>query len=519
MRWGAAQMAGMDQDHLQQVRYAMAVVLVMLFTLLSGCVAQQADLKQAERALQQKLKQQDDQLSQTRARQSQEISNLREQDLPQLRGELEKARHQAEELQSRQEDLKHRSAQLELQTKKLEQLAAKLETDTNTRYVWLQKSLETQDAKVNTRLDELSKAVSKATEDLKRDVLMVVRQSNEVLDRKVAERLEGQRRDLEASQQSLDQKVSQNLTQFNQSLTGFKTAFTSLNDRVTQDEQEARAISGKVDADNKAAVSHMNESNRTMSGHLDGVNKSVASVVKTLESVSQKFTARFDEQDRRIDSLGRSLEQVGQKSGGRAQNLKQAQRSVLSPSSVEGSAPERHGQESEAFSSSHQAQSPQTASEEGESAAASMAAIPAPVEAPVVAAAAPADIAADRGQYERVLALFRDGDLEGARRGFSTFIANYPNSDLAPNARYWLGEAYYGAKDFKRAIDAYDKVELDYPRSEKVPAAILKKGYAYLALKDKKRASSAFKQVVTLYPRSPEAGKASDKLVQLKEGR
>ena len=516
MHWGAARMARMDQDHLQQVRCAVAVVLVMLFTLLSGCVAQQADLKQTERALQQKLKQQDDQLSQTRARQSQEISNLREQDLPQLRGELEKARHQAEELQSRQEDLKHRSAQLEQQTKKLEQLAAKLETDTNTRYVWLQKSLETQDAKVNARLDELSRAVSKATEDLKRDVLMAVKQSNEVLDRKVAERLDGQRRDLEAGQQNLDQKVSQNLTQFNQSLTGFKTAFTSLNDRVTQGEQESRAISGKVDTENKAAVSHINESNRTMSGHLDGVNKSVASVVKTLESVSQKFTARFDEQDRRIDSLGRSLEQVGQKNGGRTQNLKQAQRSTLSPS-MEAPALERHVQESESASSSHQA--PQASSEEGESSGAPVAAISVPVEAPVVAAAPPSDVAADRGQYERVLALFRDGDLEGARRGFSTFIANYPNSDLAPNARYWLGEAYYGAKDFKRAIDAYDKVKLDYPRSEKVPAAILKKGYAYLALKDKKRASSAFKQVVTLYPRSPEAGKASDKLVQLKEGR
>ena len=516
MGWGAARMARMDQDLLQQVRCMVAVVLVMLFTLLSGCVAQQADLKQTERALQQKIKQQDDQLSQTRARQSQEISNLREQDLPQLRGELEKARHQAEELQSRQEDLKHRSAQLELQTKKLEQLAAKLETDTNTRYVWLQKSLETQDAKVNARLDELSRAVSKATEDLKRDVLMAVKQSNEVLDRKVAERLDGQRRDLEASQQNLDQKVSQNLTQFNQSLAGFKTAFTSLNDRVTQDEQEARAVSNKVDADNKAAVSHINESNRTMSGHLDGVNKSVASVVKTLESISQKFTARFDEQDRRIDSLGRSLEQVNQKSGSRPQNPKQVQRPTI-PSSTEAPAIDRHAQDSESPSSSRQAQ--QASSEEGESAVAPVTTIPAPVEAPVVAAASSVDVAADRGQYERVLALFRDGDLEGARRGFSTFIANYPNSDLAPNARYWLGEAYYGAKDFKRAIDAYDKVESDYPRSEKVPAAILKKGYAYLALKDKKRASSAFKQVVTLYPRSPEAGKASDKLVQLKEGR
>ncbi len=496
----------------------MAVVLVMFIALLSGCVAQQADLKQTERALQQRIKQQDEQNSQSRARQGAELSELREKELPRLQGELERALHQAQELQAKQDDLKARSAQLEQQTKRLEQLAAKLETETNTRYVWLQKSLETQDAKVSARLDELSRSVSKATEDLKRDVLAAVKQSNEVLDRKVAERLDGQRKELESSQQSLDQKLSQNLTQFNQSLTGFKTALTGLNERVTQGEQESRAISTKVDADNKAAVSHVNEANRTMTGHLDGVNKSVASVVKTLEAVSQKFSARFDEQDRRIESLSRSVEHTGQKNGIRSQNAKQAHRSTSAPS-PEAPVIERHEQDSESASVAPQAQVSQASPEETETPGVSVASIPAPVEAPAVAAPHPAEPAADRAQYERVLALFRDGDLEGARRGFTAFIAGYPNSDLAPNARYWLGEAYYGAKDFKRAIDAYDKVELDYPRSEKVPAAILKKGYAYLALKDKKRASTAFKQVVTLYPRSPEAGKASDKLVQLKEGR
>jgi tol-pal system protein YbgF len=125
----------------------------------------------------------------------------------------------------------------------------------------------------------------------------------------------------------------------------------------------------------------------------------------------------------------------------------------------------------------------------------------------------------DKLEYERLLALFRDGDLDGARQGFAGFLRDYPNSDLSPNARYWLGESHYGKKDYKQAIDSYDRVELDFPQSEKVPSAILKKGYAYLAMKDKKRASSAFKQVVTLYPRSPEAGKASDKLAQLKESR
>lgn len=162
--------------------------------------------------------------------------------------------------------------------------------------------------------------------------------------------------------------------------------------------------------------------------------------------------------------------------------------------------------------------SPASSNEDSSAAATPPAALAAPAEAPAVEPAR-ASVAADREQYERVLALFRNGDLEGARNGFAAFLAGYPNSDLAPNARYWLGESYYGSKEYKKAIDAYDKVELDYPRSEKVPAALLKKGYAYLALKDKKRASSAFKQVVTLYPRTPEAGKASDKLVQLKEGR
>jgi len=123
----------------------------------------------------------------------------------------------------------------------------------------------------------------------------------------------------------------------------------------------------------------------------------------------------------------------------------------------------------------------------------------------------------DKLEYERLLGLFRDGDLDGARQGFAAFLRDRPNSDLSPNARYWLGESHYGKKDYRQAIDSYDRVELDFPQSEKVPAAILKKGYAYLAMKDKKRASSAFKQVVTLYPESPEAGKASDKLAQLKE--
>lgn len=122
------------------VRGTWTTVCIVCGLLASGCVAQQADLKQTEKSLQQRIKQSSEESAQTRARQSQEISSLREQELPQLRGELERALHQAQELQGKQEDIKQRASQLEQrsiqieqQTKKLEQLAGKIETESSDR--------------------------------------------------------------------------------------------------------------------------------------------------------------------------------------------------------------------------------------------------------------------------------------------------------------------------------------------------------------------------------------------------
>lgn len=481
------------------------VALVMVSGL-SGCMAQQADLKQTEKTLQQRIKQSNEELAQTRARQSQEISALREHELPQLRGELERAMHQAQELQAKQEDLRHRSAVLEqqtkaieLQTKKLEQLAAKLEAESATRYAWVQKSLDNQDARVSARLDDIAKAMDGSMAALKKDLVEAVQRTNEGLAKRVDLKLDEQQKVIVDNQHRLEQ-VSQKFVQFNQAMTGFKEALNGLHERVAQEEQASKTLAAKLDADTKAATAHATD-----------VNKSVTSVAKALEVVGQKVTARLDEQDQRIETLVKHMEQVQQRVvllAAQAASLAQTAKSESRASTV-----------AEAPRVAEADGSPGAiGQEEHEGAPASTTTLTAPPETPVVEPARPAE-APDRARYERILALFREGDLEGARQGFSAFLAEYPNSDLAPNARYWLGETYYGKKDYRKAIDAYDKVELDYPGSEKVPAAILKKGYAYLALKDKKRASSAFKQVVTLYPKSPEAGKASDKLAQLKEGR
>ena len=96
-----------------------AILIVLAILPLSGCVAQQTDLKQSEKTPQQRMRQSDDHLAQTRARPSLEISSLRDEELSRLKGKLEQVMHQTQELQAKQENLKYRSAQLERQVKKI----------------------------------------------------------------------------------------------------------------------------------------------------------------------------------------------------------------------------------------------------------------------------------------------------------------------------------------------------------------------------------------------------------------
>ena len=144
------------------------VMLVISLTILplAGCIEQQSDFKQMESNLQQCIKQSSEEGAQTRARQNHEILMLREQELPQLRGELERALHLAHELQGKQEDLKLRAAQLEQQTKRLEQLAVKMEAEGRTRHTEIQKSLNDQDMRndvvigtILLRMEDLEKRV------------------------------------------------------------------------------------------------------------------------------------------------------------------------------------------------------------------------------------------------------------------------------------------------------------------------------------------------------------------------
>ncbi|MBN1880679.1 MAG: tol-pal system protein YbgF [Deltaproteobacteria bacterium] len=113
--------------------------------------------------------------------------------------------------------------------------------------------------------------------------------------------------------------------------------------------------------------------------------------------------------------------------------------------------------------------------------------------------------------YER----YQDGDYTDAINDFSTFIATYPESSLADNAQFWIGECYYSQGEYEMAILEYDKVINSYPGADKVPSAYLKIGYAFAELGDEGSARAFLMELIDKYPDEPQSDLAKKKLESL----
>ncbi len=118
--------------------------------------------------------------------------------------------------------------------------------------------------------------------------------------------------------------------------------------------------------------------------------------------------------------------------------------------------------------------------------------------------------------YKDAYETYQKGDYEGARRKFEAFLKQYPNTELSDNAQFWIGETYYGKKDYEKAILEYEKAIAKYPEGDKVPAALLKQALAFLELGDKTNGRNLLKRVIERYPQSEQADMAKKRLEAVK---
>ena len=112
--------------------------------------------------------------------------------------------------------------------------------------------------------------------------------------------------------------------------------------------------------------------------------------------------------------------------------------------------------------------------------------------------AAPSSV--EQAVYTQAFDALKAGSLSVAITGFKDFLATYPGSSLAPNAQYWLGEAYYVNKEYDNAAGAFRTVLKKWPDSNKAPDALLKLGYTQYYQKQYPAARATLTEVTTKYP-------------------
>lgn len=118
-------------------------------------------------------------------------------------------------------------------------------------------------------------------------------------------------------------------------------------------------------------------------------------------------------------------------------------------------------------------------------------------------------------QYKTALNEYYKGNFEKSILLFEEFLTSYPDSELVPNAHYWIGENYYSAKNYPKALREFQIVVSNFPGHQKAWDAQLKIGLTYYQMNDLK---SAYQELMVIknqnpaYPQMPIVDKYLSKL-------
>lgn len=446
-------------------------------SIVTGCVAQQADVVRIKRELDAKISQLDK--SRTSLQQAVNDANIA----------LEKANGLIAQQRAEIKELLHARAEV------MDQMATLKETDLS----HVRGAIEKNQHQVN----ELHEKISRYGSEMNN--MQVRLQQSEPLLHQLRDRL--------AAEEQLLRKQGGKLGEFRTSLVDYQQVLVSLRQQNAQQEQRLSELGKQVEH-----VGHQHEvQEQHIQANFEEVRRSIQSVVGTLEKVTTTFGGRLDEHEQK-------LSRVADPSSGplsRRAPVAGAQRSSARPVNPDSLMPMRTASSQEEDNLPREFIGKKNQSEGAGAVAAyassSYATRPVPAVGGPSATASLTGVEARESpaKYDEALTLLRQGEFHRAAREFAAFLQKSPHSAFAANAQYWLGECYYGQRQFQQAIDEFERVFAFYPDSNKVPASLLKIAYSHLELQQLSMARSVFQQLVRTHPQSPEARKAYGRLQEV----
>lgn len=127
-------------------------------------------------------------------------------------------------------------------------------------------------------------------------------------------------------------------------------------------------------------------------------------------------------------------------------------------------------------------------------------------------AAAAADPAQAEKAYEAALNLFKAKQFKEAAEAFTAFRASFPQSPLAANAQFWLGNAWLAQGNCKQASEAHTQLFSQWPDSPRAADAMLAVASCQQELGQAPAARKTLETLLARYPDAPAAASAKQKL-------
>jgi tol-pal system protein YbgF len=124
--------------------------------------------------------------------------------------------------------------------------------------------------------------------------------------------------------------------------------------------------------------------------------------------------------------------------------------------------------------------------------------------------------AEEKRQFDEALAMLRGGDFDKAATMFGVFVRRYPGSGYADSARFWYGNALYGKREYKEAIQAFRTMANSAPDHPRAPEALLAIANCQVESRDSKSARATIGELIKVYPKSEAAQAGRDRLAALK---
>ena len=105
-----------------------------------------------------------------------------------------------------------------------------------------------------------------------------------------------------------------------------------------------------------------------------------------------------------------------------------------------------------------------------------------------------------RDEYDLSYGYILTGDYGLAKQSFQAWLQNFPDHELALDARFWLAESLYQQGENREAANRFLEVYKSAPAGRKAPDALMKLGVSLAALGERDAACATFSEMENKFP-------------------